>query len=646
MRLCLGLKALLVLAALVCIHRPARAQKAPPSATLGADSGSAFGPEPAGLSELAYAAPWLALMRYHQAYAGYYSEVQDPRFFLSGDKDSTPLAELRAAWLSLSQAKVRDGDSEPTPCVFPARAEFLRRHGFAIPKLACPSFAKFKQELAASSASLVFAAAYANNPASMFGHTMLRLNKHKNTAAEDQGRATGQTLLNNSVAFLAQVDTQDDAVTYTINGVLGGYPGYYTFDPYYVTVAYYQDGESRDLWEYDLHLSQEQIDLLVANLFELTRQASFDYYFFSRNCAYQILSLLEVGSPGHDLVHSQPLIVLPNEVARTVQHHLAAGQKPQFRPSLKKSLLAAVAALNPERQEALRQLWDDPDRLGTALDQEVVDAYIKALNYRKFSSKNQLTPEEQQHLHQTLLHRSRLGPSSTAMPAMRQTPPHEAHPPFKTSLALGHSQSQGFLGISLKPGLHDLLSNDHGFDVFSAIDYLQIELRRYTREAVRLERLLIAEVNAFTPYSIFAPEWSWRLKLGFERPDGSLADGAPQALAEGGVGLTMANSAENMAAFGLLLGRASMASQNYKARLGPGLYAGAMLRLPEHAIYGLLGLKQTLDLLTTTSSSEIEAAVNFAPRLGFDMGVRFKAEASTTRRERLRETAWSVGYYF
>lgn len=49
----------------------------------------------------------------------------------------------------------------------------------------------------------------------------------------------------------------------------------------------------RDLWEYRLNLTQDEIDLLLAHLWEI-ENSSMTYYFFKQNCSYQLAKLLEI----------------------------------------------------------------------------------------------------------------------------------------------------------------------------------------------------------------------------------------------------------------------------------------------------------------------------------------------------------------
>ena len=61
-------------------------------------------------------------------------------------------------------------------------------------------------------------------------------------------------------------------------------------------VREYNDTEARDLWEYELNLSPDQVDWMVRHAWE-TGATWFDYFFFRENCSYHLLSLLELAEP-------------------------------------------------------------------------------------------------------------------------------------------------------------------------------------------------------------------------------------------------------------------------------------------------------------------------------------------------------------
>src|SRR6185503_11289882 len=102
-----------------------------------------------------------------------------------------------------------------------------------------------------------------------------------------------------------------------LKGLTGGFPGRFYVMPYYVKVQEYSNIESRDLWEYQLALSPEQVRRLVMHAWE-TRSTHFDYFFFTRNCSYYLLTLLEAAAPELHLIDQFPGHVIPSDTVRAV----------------------------------------------------------------------------------------------------------------------------------------------------------------------------------------------------------------------------------------------------------------------------------------------------------------------------------------
>ncbi|TMA26980.1 MAG: DUF4105 domain-containing protein, partial [Deltaproteobacteria bacterium] len=217
---------------------------------------------------LAEAAGWLKLLHYERGlFGGWHSEAE-AKFFLSPRGLSDPATELEATLAGFfSGADVQ--------CRFPARMAWLngRLHfDFArLPLASCPKFEEFYAKIAARSVTLVFSSYFLNSPASAFGHTLLRLDKGDESVAGKHFE-----LLDYGVNYTATIDT-GNAFIYAVKGLFGLFPGQFSAIPYFYKVREYNDFESRDLWEYDLSLTPEQVALVVAHIWELG-STQFPYY--------------------------------------------------------------------------------------------------------------------------------------------------------------------------------------------------------------------------------------------------------------------------------------------------------------------------------------------------------------------------------
>ncbi|MFB6259938.1 MAG: DUF4105 domain-containing protein, partial [Thiohalorhabdaceae bacterium] len=115
------------------------------------------------------------------AFGGWESRADDPDFFFADAGKHDPGAELTATLRAFfrpaaSHQPVEQGEEgEQHPqCAFPARYRWLKRQlAFdpgRLPEQPCPRFDWWREQLDADGVTLVFPAAYLNNPSSLFGH--------------------------------------------------------------------------------------------------------------------------------------------------------------------------------------------------------------------------------------------------------------------------------------------------------------------------------------------------------------------------------------------------------------------------------------------------------------------------------------------
>jgi hypothetical protein len=235
--------------------------------------------------------PVARLFHYRESWFrhGAASGADTARFFLAPD-GSDPQAELEATPPPSSSRQPVDASRSPRSVPSsraitgsPASLASMTR----LPPQPCPRFRAWYAELDPSGVTFVFPEAFLNNPSSMFGHTLLRLD-----TAAGEGR---HDLISWAINF-AGATGADGGAAYVVTGLLGFYPGSYSIGPYYEKVKEYGDWESRDIWEYRLDLRPAEIELMLMHLWEL-QGISFDYYYFDENCSWQLLGLLEVARP-------------------------------------------------------------------------------------------------------------------------------------------------------------------------------------------------------------------------------------------------------------------------------------------------------------------------------------------------------------
>ena len=128
--------------------------------------------------------------------------------------------------------------------------------------------------------------------------------------------------------------------------------------PYYEKVKEYNDFENRDLWEYQLNLSPEEITQGLKHLWEIKR-VNFPYYFLSSNCSYQLLGLLEAARPNTYLRQDFPIYAIPTDTLRRVLEEKDILRKLVYRPANGTTLAYHAQQNNPLLNKATKALAKD-----------------------------------------------------------------------------------------------------------------------------------------------------------------------------------------------------------------------------------------------------------------------------------------------
>ena len=477
---------------------------------------------------------WLRLGHYQRALFGSVSTIDNPEFFFSANGQRDPIAELEATLKALQTGKPLVGPLSLDPlCAFPARAMLLKeRLPAARQRIACPDFAFWQQELPLQSVSLVFASAYFGNPASMFGHTFLKLNQ-----APSSGYS-GEPLLDYGVGFAAAADPGEGPL-YILKGLSGAYAGVFQLQPYYNLVNEYGFAENRDLFEYELRLDEQQKQWFLAHLWELYANARVDYYFFDDNCSYLLLELLDVLFPEKRLAEQAGFFVTPLASLQIISQTLPV-QRLSMRSSLYRQTKDALAPLSLSHRQRVIAMVDGAGPIPSVTDQEasvLLDASLKLLQFEKsqlaFAQQDSLRTRE----YALLAARSRLGVrAQVRQPELSETEdPRLSHPARKWQLGVRQQHdSDAVLSMRLRYGFHDLLDPLPGYHAWSQLNVFDLALWQAAGHQL-FYRAVLAEVLSLAPVNALKAGWSWTLKGGLQRSE---ADRRHQFWGQGGGGLS------------------------------------------------------------------------------------------------------------
>ena len=424
------------------------------------------------------------------------SEQDYEGFFLSPEGKRNPELELKATLRSFfSPAEARDPASGLHPqCRFPARLAWFKRElvsSSLFPEVSCPRVENWLKSLDVARITLVFPSSRVDLPASMFGHTLLRLDKRNRK---------GGNLFNYAVNFAADVDlNEENPLKYTVLGIFGGYDGYFGLFPYHLKVREYEDFELRDLWEYDLRLEAEEIERLMLHLWEM-RFARFDYFFFKENCSYHLLSLLEAARPSLRLREHFHFWTIPADTVKLLRRQPDLVGEVAYRKSKFNRVIQRIELLDENELESFYRF--DEGKIGVesaefssypkSSQARILDAYI---GYSEIGDESSDLAGKQR----ILRYRAGLGEPSPTLEEVRFTePPETGHETSKASLAFGSvGQEQAFAELSLRPAYHDALDYGRGYEPGATVIFGELKVRNYEREGLALEAFNVLRVENY-----------------------------------------------------------------------------------------------------------------------------------------------------
>lgn len=476
--------------------------------------------ERAGELKLAQERVWHLLLHYRKSlWGGYASEADDPGFFLSPGGKHDPRAELEATLAHFFSDELVGRSQQPAQCAFIARYHWLDGHlGFdraRLPPQRCERFENWYAELDPEAITLIFASAFMNNPASMFGHTLLRVDR--------KGQTEQTRILAYTINYAADVPP-DPGLLYAVYGIGGGYRGFFSTVPYYLKVQEYGDIENRDLWEYRLNFSQDQVRRLLMHAWELGN-ASFDYYFFKENCSYHLLSLLEVADPSLHLRDHFTFWTVPADTVRLLGRQPGLVADIVYRPARSSVIKRTRDTLTARERHWLGLILEQPEQarsegFGTlALDRRalVLDLASDYLLYKAATSPGRRDAYKSKN-RTVLVERSRLRVRSQVLAIPPFTsPPDRGHGPSRVGLGVGWRNDEVFEEVTVRAGYHDLLDPDAGYTPNAQIELLSARIRHYEdRDQTRLDGLTLASVVSLSPVDALFHPPSWKVSAGLQ----------------------------------------------------------------------------------------------------------------------------------
>ncbi|MGF1644386.1 MAG: DUF4105 domain-containing protein [Thiotrichales bacterium] len=508
----------------------------------------------AGSRELWRDPMWHALLHYQQPRFsdGLESQIDAPHFFLSSEGKHDPRRELEATIAALHATTVKAPMRLIPACRFVARRQWLAASladaSVSFPPVACEEFDRYKTFLQADELTVIFPSAHPNSPSSAFGHTLLRLDR--------RDQAPELRMLNQSLNFAAEVPPDVGPMSYAVLGIGGGFKGRFHVLPYHLKLREYGQVDDRDIWEYTLNLTPEEVTWVLAHAYEMLI-AYFDYYFFRENCSYHLLSLLDVVTPRQRLTEPFRTWAIPVDTIKALEQRGLIRER-RFVASLGKKIKQAQRTLpEPEISSALTLWGNGGDTAAAGLSSfepiaaaRAMDLAGDLLRYRRLNGGGEvtrLTDAEKSILRQ----RSRIALATEEIPVPRPAvTPELGHGTSRVTIGMTNDRDRQLAVLQWRPAYHDFLDPSPGYGDNNTIEFFALAAGyERDRDQLFLREFTLLDIHSVEPRDRFFKPISWRTRIAWEKQH---ATDSTRATLLGGAGLAWREARSGILGYGFL----------------------------------------------------------------------------------------------
>ncbi len=505
------------------------------------------------LKKLAYSKEWLRLVHYDKGLFGFSARADGKNFYLAEDGKTNPFSELKA---SIKHFLNEESSREDHPiCQFPARVKWIEKvfPKIDIPEMSCEDYEKFVERVDLNKVYLVFSSYYLNNPSSAYGHTFLRFSRSNEHSYSHE-------LMDSGINFAAN-PTTTNPLAYAVMGIIGGFKGHLTNIPYYYKVREYNDFESRDLWSYELNLNKDEMEMLVAHVWEIGG-TYFDYFYFTENCSYLIFAALEAAKPSLNLLDNLPFWIIPSDTVLTAIETKGLVKNIYYRPSIRKQFYHKLKLLDEVEKKILKKslINQDPiikDNISEERKAKILDTALDYIDYKhpeQNNTKKDLTKKSIKVKQKFLFARARnktISPKIT-VPMPLEEAPHLGHNSSRFSISSEKFLNEDAIRIEQRFSHHDFLDRSVGYPETAQIEMFNIS-GRYLLDSkdIELDKFTLLKIKSFSPLSYFEKPTSWQLELSLKKDLSSNCDLCDSVNFQTGFGHTLSFFNEKLMAYTL-----------------------------------------------------------------------------------------------
>ena len=440
----------------------------------------------------AYSREWLHLLHYKTTlFGGYEGLMNNPGFYVAKDGRYDPEAEMDA---EIQTFNIADNKQK---CEFPARFNWLKEKGVVQGNLDdCEEYQSFLNDVQPDGVTVLFTNAFMSNPASLFGHTLVRIDtKRKGTQMLAHGSNFGANSGPESGFFFA------------MKGLFGFYQGAYSYSPYWDIINTYNNIENRDIWEYHLNLTDEEKYKFINHLYEM-KNAGVRYFFLSKNCSYMLLELLEAVRPDLELTKNYNYWAIPLDTLKTIKNVPDLVDDVHYRPARYTKIKAQLKDMNEAQYQAflkaIKQHDYDMSELSESEQSEVLEAAYQYYQYQYIAKKMELK-EYRKNSFAVLRKRSQM--PAAAEKQLEGEDPSLSHASAQIAVKSGIYNQKSFEEFMIRPAYTVLTDDSWGIIKGAGVQVLESRWRYYNQNhKLVLQEFIPLKVSSLVPSDrVFQP---------------------------------------------------------------------------------------------------------------------------------------------
>lgn len=452
--------------------------------------------------ELSEQKTWRNLLVYRPRILGgkkFVSAIHSESFFFAPNGRTDANSELTATLHAFATPVAVNPNDHPQ-CKFRGRYFWLDKQlnfkQIGLQEVDCTKYNQWSKSGLNRSVSIVFATGYLGNPASYYGHMLLKIN-NKDGATTD--------LEDPAINYGAAITQGDGMIKYIFKGLFGSYEAGFSDSEFYHHQNKHNEEELRDIWEYELSFEGDDLELLLAHSWELLRER-FTYYFLNRNCAFRLAELLEV-IDGISVKPNTKLWSMPQAFLQNMDKSQFKG-KPliknvQYRPSRQSNLYGRYKNLNRQEKQLVSKLTqsleilEQENFLTQPLESKhrILDVLLDYFQYLRNSE--ELTEDENNKKYKMVLSKRYQLPPGKAVGTKTQTPgPEKGRNPSFFDIAALHNKTIGDgVKLRIRPAYYDELDASSGHTNSASLSMGELEFTAFDGD-LRMRQLTIVKIES------------------------------------------------------------------------------------------------------------------------------------------------------